>query len=506
MGNKPKRDRDSSSSTSKGSQDEKKSHQKKPKQNHVDPAASNVLKNTMTTRSASSANSSAPPQSTPSTSASVITPSSTQTPPIPVIAEKNSAKAKIQAIIIQCDNKAASDVITSVGNKIKFPATIGTSSNGRTKIVCSSKDDKIAVVDALKKSNLEFYSHPEKDERELCYIMKGLSGYDDTEVNSLLKVSLNSFTPKATRISKPGSENPVFRVQFSGNILSLEYLRHNFRYIGHFRVTWEAKRKDRERVTQCFRCQEFGHVASQCNRNFRCVKCSKDHGPGKCTRTDKDDTEVPLKCANCGANHTANFIDCPKRKEFLLRKKKSASRQSTASHLQPRAQKMSTGSLQPTLNPHQRVDPSAVPSYTAPGPPAQCPWTQNQQDSITTVPTTVTVRDPELDKQLIDSLNMLQAQNQQIIMQFELLSARITSLEAKVEQLQDTNKDRIISSTQRQQTSKPVSTFFDPLRKCEPSIMERQRQIDMALSNMGYYDQVHPPDPSTVFHQPSAVG
>jgi len=65
---------------------------------------------------------------------------------------------------------------------------------------------------------------------------------------------------------------------------------------------------------QCKNCQAFGHSASNCFLQYRCVKCADSHQPGNCPRNN--DRNIPLKCANCGQEHTANFSGCSKRLEF----------------------------------------------------------------------------------------------------------------------------------------------------------------------------------------------
>nr|XP_034177247.1 uncharacterized protein LOC117602845 [Osmia lignaria] len=52
-----------------------------------------------------------------------------------------------------------------------------------------------------------------------------------------------------------------------------------------------------EAVKQCYRCFAFGHIQAQCrNRNRRCIRCLENEH-GTCDR--------PVKCLNCGGNHTS---------------------------------------------------------------------------------------------------------------------------------------------------------------------------------------------------------
>ena len=57
---------------------------------------------------------------------------------------------------------------------------------------------------------------------------------------------------------------------------------------------------------RCFKCQQFGHHQEGCKRERVCGRCgqSTDHPDSSCT--------YPIKCANCGGNHTAYSRNCPR--------------------------------------------------------------------------------------------------------------------------------------------------------------------------------------------------
>lgn len=52
---------------------------------------------------------------------------------------------------------------------------------------------------------------------------------------------------------------------------------------------------------RCFKCQRFGHTASQCKSKMRCARCGGEHEYGKCER------EAKIKCCNCGGEHSAAY-------------------------------------------------------------------------------------------------------------------------------------------------------------------------------------------------------
>jgi hypothetical protein len=63
---------------------------------------------------------------------------------------------------------------------------------------------------------------------------------------------------------------------------------------------------------QCFKCQRFGHSATHCRSNPRCVACSGPHNVKDCT------SHGTASCCNCGGNHTASYGGCPKLKQAKM--------------------------------------------------------------------------------------------------------------------------------------------------------------------------------------------
>lgn len=78
-------------------------------------------------------------------------------------------------------------------------------------------------------------------------------------------------------------------------------------------------------VTQCFRCQGYGHIAARCESPEKCLQCAGPHKHTDCPCTSdgvKCQTSfycmhAPWKCANCKGAHTATDPDCPARAEAI---------------------------------------------------------------------------------------------------------------------------------------------------------------------------------------------
>lgn len=69
-------------------------------------------------------------------------------------------------------------------------------------------------------------------------------------------------------------------------------------------VQWENRRSANP-ITQCRRCQIWGHSMGNCQRTYRCSKCAEPHQITECRHTGKP------KCANCRGEHRAFSRECP---------------------------------------------------------------------------------------------------------------------------------------------------------------------------------------------------
>ncbi len=61
------------------------------------------------------------------------------------------------------------------------------------------------------------------------------------------------------------------------------------------------------RITQCFRCHEFGHMAKVCRKDQRCGKCAGKHHIEECVMPSNR-----RRCVNCNGNHELWRRTCPK--------------------------------------------------------------------------------------------------------------------------------------------------------------------------------------------------
>jgi hypothetical protein len=80
----------------------------------------------------------------------------------------------------------------------------------------------------------------------------------------------------------------------------------------------QSERYERQcRLKQCFQCQKYGHIGTQCKAAKTCGFCAQEHSSWECpTKTDR---EAARKCAVCHGTHEAWSRECPTRKEQLAK-------------------------------------------------------------------------------------------------------------------------------------------------------------------------------------------
>jgi dGTP triphosphohydrolase len=83
---------------------------------------------------------------------------------------------------------------------------------------------------------------------------------------------------------------------------------------------FRCERYDRQcRLKQCYKCQKYGHIGTQCKANTACGYCAEPHSSKDCpTKVDKS---AIRKCAVCKGVHEAWNNRCPVRKVELSKVK-----------------------------------------------------------------------------------------------------------------------------------------------------------------------------------------
>lgn len=185
---------------------------------------------------------------------------------------------------------------------------IKASAGNQVQIFTNSKPDKHKIIEFLKTNSAKFQFHTftEKDEKDLTYVLKNHYYMEPPDMLKMLQD--NECPATSVKFLNSSKSNPSFTVHFPKGSVNLITLRTSFKVLDHCVVKWENFNNSKKKITQCHRCQRFGHTARNCNHDYRCVKCTDVHEPGKCSRTSR--TEGNPKCINCGKEHAANNSKC----------------------------------------------------------------------------------------------------------------------------------------------------------------------------------------------------
>ena len=194
-----------------------------------------------------------------------------------------------------------------------------------TKIFPKTNVDFKRIKNHFITNKKEFYTHTLREEQTNKFVIHGLHDIDVSEIcNELNLKNINPSEIKKLYIKKPKQDTQIlYLVYFKKSQLTKISDLRDIRTISYIRIRWEYYQSKRNGPIQCNNCMYFGHGALNCHLKPRCVRCGEEHVSKECpllmnaTTVDNKITEDLLKCANCGGNHSAKFVQCPKRVEFI---------------------------------------------------------------------------------------------------------------------------------------------------------------------------------------------
>lgn len=180
----------------------------------------------------------------------------------------------------------------------------------KTIFITYNINDFNSAQELFKANNWEFHTYTPNCAIKPKYILKGLPPITDTEdIKSDLTgkgVQISNIFQMVYKKVTPNQKLPIWVVTLE-NKEQIESIM-KIKYVCHVVVHWE-KYKGSKSLTMCFNCQEFNHLASNCYKKPKCMKCSGDHPSNTCTK-DSNSTFTPV-CANCEGNHYSNDEKCP---------------------------------------------------------------------------------------------------------------------------------------------------------------------------------------------------
>lgn len=171
-------------------------------------------------------------------------------------------------------------------------------------IYTNSADQHKKARQLLATGKVQFHTYSLKEEKTHGFVLKGLC--QKVEIDEI-KADLQEQGVKTINIF-PMKGMPIYAPAYliiTEADVKLSFLQQHVKKIGYTIIKWE-RHINNKKITQCHRCQKWGHATSNCNINPACLKC----GQGHWTRDCQKPVNVPPRCANCEENHLSNSTKC----------------------------------------------------------------------------------------------------------------------------------------------------------------------------------------------------
>lgn len=227
---------------------------------------------------------------------------------------KTRRRLRIPAIVVYNFINEHTKTLNELRNTLSEDLVIRSKRN-RLVIQVKNLDDYKIVLNKVKEKQVNFHTYSLPDDKILRLVLKGLpSNITVSEIAEELKEK-NLEVLKVKQFTKEFGidglmkvlKYPVFTVDFKPKTDKRDV--YKIRKLCYCLIRWE-RYENTNPVIQCFKCQEFGHVAKNCFKEIKCVICASDHKSSECTVKNSNNTN-DLVCANCNGHHTASFKECP---------------------------------------------------------------------------------------------------------------------------------------------------------------------------------------------------
>lgn len=335
-------------------------------------------------------------------------------PPITVVGATNFTSA------LQILNK----LIPNIDYTVKY-MSIG------TKILLKSIKVFNDFKKALNDSKIEFFTHDVQSIKFDRFILSGISKIPTEEITEALKtyqlvpMEIREFNPKTKKFDDEGS----YIVSFSHGTTKIQNL--NKTIINYTVPKWRLYLKSLNNITQCRRCQLYGHGMRNCNLNFKCSNCGLDHNSDNCT-------SPVTKCANCKGDHVSTAPDCPKRKEFMEMRSRLASNNNNRKTSKPTpAPRMNLKNFPEMSNLSSKITSSAVSRSAPAAPPSSqaktSTWSSVLRNNTSTYQSAhnkfqINEIGPIMNE-ILSGLSRCQNREQQLVLMFEMATKYIYNVE-----------------------------------------------------------------------------
>ena len=185
------------------------------------------------------------------------------------------------------------------------------------RVTCCSASEHFGVVQWLERESFQFHTYTLNRTKPVALVLRGLDIQADPQVVLDELRDAGYKVVGASRLyTTYGSRRPLplirLLVEKGDSSQALLDLKRLFGLC----VSVEPCRQT-GRLSQCHRCQRFGHSSFGCRNAPTCVRCGNDHLTQACAVPDNH-----RYCINCGGAHAANNRRCPVYSEQLDKLKK----------------------------------------------------------------------------------------------------------------------------------------------------------------------------------------
>ena len=163
--------------------------------------------------------------------------------------------------IITIENVSIETIKTFLSNiQLKEKCNLIKRRDNQVQVQCHCNKDKQAIIVKLKEQKMSYFTYSESEDKTQIFVLKR---HHFVTVDALLTTLKNENIP-ATRVSflRNDENNPVYLVHFEKDIINFFTLTSQHNIIDNLVIKWEKFKKALKRLTQCHRCQQYGHSSN----------------------------------------------------------------------------------------------------------------------------------------------------------------------------------------------------------------------------------------------------
>lgn len=233
--------------------------------------------------------------------------------------EAEESKVKIPPIVVHSYVNNHMETLNKIKEEMKEDFVIS-AKNNRLIIKTKNIDDYNLMLKKVSDSKVEYHTYTIESEKILKLVLKGLAPNIQTDVikenliSNGLKVNVVKQFQKNVLVNgqKTVMNLPIYIIEFASGTKPKDVYKIN--RVCYCVVRWE-KFQNGDKIVQCYNCQCFGHVSTNCHKKVKCVLCADEHSLKDCPF--KEQENQLLKCANCGEKHSAGSRECKIYKKML---------------------------------------------------------------------------------------------------------------------------------------------------------------------------------------------